>query len=405
MDLNKISSSPSRRNARAQVGLLALGHAVTDAYAAFLSPLWPILVAKLGISMSLVGLSTSVMNVSASFMQPLYGYWADRTRRRIFVVAGPGISAFFMCLIGIVPSYAALIAAIALAGVGVAAFHPQAATSVGTGSYRRKGLALSVFITGGAVGYAAGPLIASSFSARYGLENLYLLAFPGVLTSLTLYLFMAAPPLRPVPVGLAGVFRDLRPRLKPLSALYAMSALRSASTIGLVTFLPFLLRERGLSLVEGGGMVSLFLLAGSVGGMVGGTLSDRIDRRTLLSGSLAAATPLLMAMNAIDHVGLSFATFLALASFTLAFSNPVNVILAQELIPNSVNTASALMIGSSWGTGGLIAATFGLFADAYGVPALLRGIAFVPAGAALLGLILFRRQVAQTVDSQTFKRA
>ncbi len=63
------------------------------------------------------------------------------------------------------------------------------------------------------------------------------------------------------------------------------------------------------------------------------------------------------------------------------------------------------MIGSSWGVGGMIAATFGLFADAYGVPALLTGIAFIPAGAALVSLLLFRRSVSQSVERQTFKRA
>ena len=395
----------SLRKGHLQIGILALGHAVTDAYAAFPAPLWPVLVVKLGISMSLVSLATSVMSTSASFMQPLYGYWADRTRRRIFIVAGPAIAGIFMCLIGLTPSYAGLLCLMVLAGVGVAAFHPQAAASVGTGGYRRKGLALSVFITGGALGYAAGPLIASSFTAQYGIAHLYLLVFPGLLTSFLLYRFVTPSTVRPVQMGLSGLFQDLRPRLKPLGALYVVSTLRAAATIGVVTFLPFLLHGWGFSVVKGGGMVSLFLLAGSIGGMVGGTLSDRIDRRKLLFGSMAFTSPLLLLMATVGHAGPAFVCCMALGSFALSFSNPVNVVLAQELIPNNVNTASALMIGSSWGAGGMIAATFGLFADAYGVPALLTGIAFIPAGAALVSLFLFGRSVARSVERQTFKRA
>ena len=156
-------------------------------------------------------------------------------------------------------------------------------------------------------------------------------------------------------------------------------ALRFAVALGLGVLIG-LERERAKG-EEGGAGVRTFALIALTGAIAG-----YLDRNLGLGG-------------------LAFAVFLALASFALAFSNPVNVILAQELIPNNISTASALMIGSSWGTGGLFAATFGLFADAYGVPALLKGIAFIPLGAALLGLILFRRRVAQTVDSQTFKQA
>lgn len=401
-----MESPPLRRGKGSlQVGVLAAGHAVTDAYAAFPSPLWPMLVVKLGLSMSMVSLATSVMSISASFMQPVYGYWADRTRIRTFVVAGPAISAVFMCLIGQATSYTGLLCLMVLSGIGVAAFHPQAAASVGTGGYRRKGLALSVFITGGAVGYAAGPLVASSFAASYGVERLYVLIAPGLLTSLLLHLYVAPPSRGPGEVGLRSLMADLRPNLAPLLTLYAVSALRASATIGVVTFLPFLLQGWGMSVVGGGTMVSLFLLAGSIGGMVGGTLSDRIDRRKLLSGSLAFTSPLLLLMATQSHPGPAFACFTMLASSALAFSNPVNVVLAQELVPNNVNTASALMIGSSWGTGGLIAAGFGLVADAYGVPALLTGVAFVPACAALLSLVLFRRSLARQGEARTVRRA
>ena len=400
--MNKSASVSPPKGAPSQVGILALGHAVTDAYAAFPPPLWPILVAKLGLSLSLVGVSTAVLHISTSFFQLVYGYLADRTQRRLFVVAGPAISGIFMGLIGQAQSYAVLLALLVLAGWGVAAFHPQATSTVGMGGFKRKGLALSIFMAGGSLGYASGPVIASFFVAWYGLQNLYLLILPGVLISCVLFRFVPSPPpRRPA----AALFGDFQQWFRPLVVIYTISALRASAVTGLVTFLPLLLQARGHSLVEGGGVLSLFLISGGVGGFVGGALSDRVDRRRLILFSLLVSPPLLLMMINTGNIDIRFLLLMSLSSCILFLAHAVTVILGQELLPNRVNTVSALMMGASWGTGSLLAGTFGFFADAYGLPATLSGIASIPALGGILCLIFFKTGVRETTDSLTARRA
>ena len=400
--MNKSAPVRPPKGTPSQVGILSLGHAVTDAYAAFPPPLWPILVAKLGLSLSLVGLSTAVLHISTSFFQLLYGYLADRTQRRLFVVAGPAISGIFMGMIGQAQSYAVLLTLLVLAGWGVAAFHPQATATVGMGGFKRKGLAISIFMSGGSLGYSAGPLIASSFVVWHGLQNLYLLILPGVLISCVLFRFVPSPPPRQPAVGL---FVDFRRWFRPLAVIYAISALRASAVTGLITFLPLLLQSRGHSLVEGGGVLSLFLLSGGVGGFVGGALSDRVDRRRLILFSLLASPPLLLMMINTGNIGIPFLLLMSLSGCILFLCHSVTVILAQEILPNRINTVSALMMGASWGTGSLLAGAFGFFADAYGLPATLSGIASIPTLGGILCLIFFKTSVRESTDSLTTKRA
>jgi hypothetical protein len=52
--------------------------------------------------------------------------------------------------------------------------------------------------------------------------------------------------------------------------------------------------------------------------------------------------------------GLSALLGLALGGFILLFTIPVNVVMAQDLVPSQAGTVSALMMGVSWGMAGLI---------------------------------------------------
>jgi FSR family fosmidomycin resistance protein-like MFS transporter len=86
--------------------------------------------------------------------------------------------------------------------------------------------------------------------------------------------------------------------------------------------------------------------------MAGGTLADRFGGRRVILISMIGSVPFLVLFvfgrGAISTAGLF------LGGLILLFTIPVNVLMAQELLPAQASTVSALMMGFGWGTAGLI---------------------------------------------------
>ena len=84
------------------VVMLSLCHFIHDVYSSFLSPLLPLLIEKLSLSLTLAGLLSTVMQIPALF-NPLIGVWADRISMRWFIILAPAMTAVPMSLIGLAP--------------------------------------------------------------------------------------------------------------------------------------------------------------------------------------------------------------------------------------------------------------------------------------------------------------
>src|SRR5262245_38146016 len=239
-----------RRVLTPRLGLLAFGHLAIDAYSSFFSPLLPLLAAKLDLNLARVGTLVALTSVSSSFAQPLFGMLSDRTRRPWFVAFGPLVAAVFMSGLGLAPSYGTLVAMLMLGGCGVAAFHPEAAVLAGNVSPRR-GLAMSLFISGGTLGFALGPLFAAGVVQTFGLERTWIAALPGLLVSVLMVVWFARTPPRPIHETQRPPLRELRPFVRPLTLLYFATVSRSAVSYGFMTFLPIHLHARGAPLSQG----------------------------------------------------------------------------------------------------------------------------------------------------------
>ncbi len=352
--------------------LLALAHFTIDAYSSFFSPLLPLLVAKLDLSLTRVGTLVALASLSSSFAQPLFGLIGDRLRRPWFIAFGPLTAALFMSGIGMAPGYASLVALLMLGGIGVAAFHPQAAALAGELSPRR-GLAMAIFVTGGTLGFALGPLLAVLTVGAFGLERTWVAAFPGLLMTALLMVWFArvAPHARtgrPRP-RLAG----LRPVLRPLTLLYLVVVCRSAVSYGFMTFLPLYLHRLGWSVKSAGAMLTVHLVFGALGGFLGGWLADRWGGRAVVVRSFVLAAPLYLAFLFLpDWRGLAC---LVLGGFFLQASLPVNVVMGQELSPEHSSTIASLLMGAAWGVGALLIGPVGALADARGLHTALLALA------------------------------
>jgi FSR family fosmidomycin resistance protein-like MFS transporter len=361
-----------------RLGLLSFGHFTIDSYSSFFSPLLPLLVEKLDLSLTLVGTLVALSSVTSSFSQPLFGLLSDRMRRPWFVAFGPLVAAVFMSGLGMAPSYAVLVSLLMLAGLGVAAFHPQAAVLASDVSPRRN-LSMAFFVTGGTIGFSVGPMFAVGVVSAFGLERTWVAAIPGLLASALLLAWFARVAPRPRHEVRRVPLRELKPVMRPLTLLYVSTVSRSVVSYGFMTFLPLYLSARGYSLSQSGAALSLYLLMGAVGGFFGGWLSDRVGGHRVLVASFLAAAPLYVAFLVLpDAIGIPS---LILGSFVLQSSLPVNVVLGQELSPEHSSTISSLMMGAAWGMGALIIGPIGALADRSGLHAALS----VLSGMLLLG--------------------
>jgi len=373
------------RSAAFLAGLVALAHGVNDAYAAFLSPLLPRIMDKLGLSIALAATLAMTLSLAASILQPLMGYLSDRYGRRAFVVLGPLLSAAFLPLMGVAPTFWILVAFLTLGGLGSAVFHPPAASmaarvSEGKGS----GLRMSVFSLGGSLGWAIGALVAVGLVGWLGLGGLWVAMFPGIL--LALVIFPLLPPGREdrgaqLPPSPKKVLRRLR---GPLGLLFGISVMGAFAQRVFLTMVPIAAARAGASEAAGALALSLYLGTQALGTLMGGYFADRMDRGRLLAWLTFLAFPAhFLAVSLPPGQGPAFIAAAVAGFFGMAMM-PSIVVKAQELLPDSAAISSGIVMGLAWGVGSLGVLGTGALADWIGP----REAAMVSMPALLLGTVL-----------------
>lgn len=371
---------------RAKLFLLTLVHFLTDFYSSLVPPLLPLLVTRMDISLTLAGVLGGVSSMTSSLVQPLMGILGDRMQKRYFIIIGPLLAAVFMSSVGLAPTYGILVVLIILGGFGTASFHPQSVSMAGEVSGNRRGLGVSLFIGGGTLGLGVSPLAATWFVSRYGLENLIWLAAPAVIAITAMARVIPIRNTGRRMIRLADLKESFRPNLKPMILLTVVVVLRTLTGIGFSTFLALLMKERGFDLMAGGYVLTLFMMTGVVGGLIGGVVSDRIGRARVIWTSILLSTPFLYGF--LHTEGVTMYVLLGIGGFLNMASNSVSIALAQELVPNNAGTASSFPMGFSWGVAGGAVILVGNMADRIGVESTLEMLAFLPIIAALLALKL-----------------
>jgi MFS transporter, FSR family, fosmidomycin resistance protein len=376
---------------RGSVYLIASGHFVNDTYTGFLSPLLPLLMERLQFPLSRAGMLASVLSASTSLLQPIFGALNDRFGKRFFVFLGPLITGFFICSLGYAPSYQTLIPLLLLCGLGSAMFHPSAAAMVSRVSGQRKEWGMSLFITAGNIGYAMSSLFVVPVVMALGFRATHLLILPSLVVALMLFRRLPQPRLLPVALKNFLGDGDARRQRKSLLLHLVISMLRSVMITGFGTFIPVYMRSRGHSFFSSGATVTIFQSIGAIGSLLSGHFAARVDRRRIIIFTLWGATPLLVSF--VYFPGWLALVALALSGILLYFSFPLNIVMSQELFPHRASMVSALMIGVSWGTAGLMMTPLGFIAEQVGLQTALLALPLIGLAAGGIASFLPKEQV------------
>jgi len=363
--------------------VLASTHFVVDGFGNILTPLLPVIIPRLNLSLAAAGTLQMLYLMANSVSQLGFGHLADRWRPRLLLMAGPLVAVSIVTLIGVADNIWMLAAALIVGGFGAAAFHPPAAALVHRYSGPQRGLSMSFHITSGTLGQAMAPLVFAPVAQHYGLSMVPWLMVPGLLI-VGLGLLPKLPRFERLQEHheTPGGFRALLPYAKPLTLLYLIVVLRTVTAATFTTFMPVMLVRRGMSVAQAGTVAAIFYTAVGAGGFFGGPLADRFGPRRVIVVSLIAAVPFLFAAPWLS--GSAFIAVVACGGFLLQSTLPVNVTFGQSLAPISAATVSSLMMGFAWGMSGLSVPFTGTLADRIGIERTMMAMAVLPLVAAAL---------------------
>ena len=159
------------------MAVLSLAHVFDDINQSFLPALLPFLVLQRGFTNEKAAFLMLAASVASSVVQPAIGYLADRRSIPWLIPIGMFFAAAGVAVAGVMPSYVGIIVVVTISGIGVAAFHPEAARYANYVSGVKKATGMSFFAVGGNVGFALGPILATPLLIAFGPRERYLRSF------------------------------------------------------------------------------------------------------------------------------------------------------------------------------------------------------------------------------------
>ncbi len=387
-----------------RLGLLTGTHAVNDLYQGLVPALLPFMVLERGYSYTAAaGLMLAATGLS-SVVQPLFGLYADRHPRSWLVPTGFLVAALGVVLAGVSQSYLLTWIAIALCGLGIAAYHPPATVAArAAGGASQK--AMSVFSVGGTLGASFAPVLAATVVGSGSLSRSYLLGLPALAMGVVWVVANAGG--QRASVAAAAAARQAASHLqKPHNDWRAFGVLVATIvgwSIPYVTVLSMLslriTRDLHGTAFQGAAALTAFTAFGAVGTLLGGWLGDRIGRMGTIRAGYLCALPAMAGLVLAPNAAWALACT-ALLGMCMFLPFAAQVTLAQDYLPRNPATASGITLGLALSVGGLVSPLFGMLSDARGLGATLTAVLCVLCMATVLALRLRNRtMLGVTVDA------
>ena len=368
---------------------VSLVHLLNDSIQSVIPAIFPVLQQSLQLSYTQIGWIAFTLNITASMFQPLIGLYTDAKPKPFLLPAGVVFSLLGMVVLAFASDFWQVILSVVLIGVGSSVLHPEASRVAHLAAGPRKGLAQSIFQTGGNVGQALAPVFTALIFVplgQFGIIWFTLAALAAIIVQIYVARWYRGYLQRQAVKKKETLPRENR--LPAAKVAYAIGILimllfskfvYMASMTGFYAF--YLIEKHGLTTGQAQVMLFVLLVAGALGTFAGGPLADRFGRRNMIWFSILGTAPFSMLLPFANPFWSAVLCFFI--GFILLSGFSVIIVYAQELLPGKVGTVSGLFFGLAFGLGGLGSVVLGALADHTSITFVIQICAYLP----LIGLL------------------
>ena len=330
--------------------LISFAHFTHDIFSALLAPILPLLIDKMGITLTQASLFDIARKIPALF-NPILGIIAERTNAKYFVILAPTVTAISMGLLGIVNSYFLALLLLFIAGISATFFHIPSPAMIKKFSGRESGKGMSYFMAAGESARTIGPLLAAAVISMWGLEGILRLSILGIIASIFLYIKLKdyTPKYKSKKFEIPEIKKTLRKVSPFFMKLGSFMMLNYTSKFSLSLFLPVYLTQNGKSPEFAAVAFGIMQAGGILGAFYGGRISDKIGRKKALLFQTIGASLFLILFLITNSIFI-----LPFLGFFLFSQSPVLLAFTHDLKTDTPNFINSLYMFINFGISSLI---------------------------------------------------
>lgn len=319
------------------LGTLWLTHFLVD----FMIGVWPIYKTLAGLDIATMGIIAGSSVFVGEALQIFFGSLSDRGYCKALIISGL-IATSITGLITYTDNYLFLFILFLITCLGSGAFHPSAVGLLGSLSANRKGLFITIFATGGSLGFGLSQLVFANF-VNYSA----LLMIPSFFLGLLLLFFNFQQPKTSERTKLTLTSITALFKKEHLCCLYFTQICNQIVFWGLIFLLPDILVHRGVDKwICFGGAHLTFVLGGALMMVPGGYLADKYSYKTIIMG--ASTFSLLFFVLFLKFPFISNSLLLTLFFFmgaSMMIVSPLVIAFGNKLYPKEPGAISGFLMG------------------------------------------------------------
>lgn len=360
-----------RRHQWSQLLALTGAHFVADMFPGFMHPLMPAFQEHFLLSAAGGSALLTIFLVAANGIQVLIGHIRPDEDKPLLLYGGL-LLVCAIALFGVVPPGKASLVWLSLiavvSGVGVGLTHPEMLKAIHHLDRISSAASSTVFMAGGVVGFAVSGVVSTHLFERWGVGSVYPFCIAAIMMLVCLPVFKIRLAVeRDEPAKKAA-----RPPTEAVSFWLVMmiATLGACSAQVIAWIVPYRIKELGLDLTFGGEAVSLYSLAGGIGGMIFSVFVRRFGELRLIRCMLAGGIPFIIAY--LIFLPERWSPVLIFAGGFLCFgAYPLMVSLARHSEGPNLGRRMGLIVGGIWLAACVLPLLLGWIIDIYGTVPIL----------------------------------